>query len=112
MSAPFSSDASGQGLADFRADGAHLDPDFARAKPRDNSILSVGDLLERGGIGHHRKRKVGRGGDGARRIGPLHSAIDQPLGFGTSAIEAGNGVSLVEQAVHHAAAHHAQSNES
>ena len=72
---------------------------------------AAGDLFQRGGIRDHRKRNVGRRGDGVGRIGPFHSAIDEPLGFGTRAIVAGDRVTLVEQAIHHAAAHDAQSDE-
>ena len=38
-----------------------------------------GDSRCSGGVGHHGKDEVGRAGDGARRVGPLHALFDQPL---------------------------------
>src|SRR4029077_1193706 len=42
----------------------------------------------------------------------FHSTVDQPLGFSARAVVPGHRVTLVEQPVHHLAAHHAESDES
>jgi len=105
-------DASSQSTADLRTDGAHVDPDFAVAQSGDDSVLTISDFPERGGIGDHGKREVGRGGDGAGRVGPFHSAIDEPLGFGARTVVASDRVALIEQTVDHAATHDAQTDES
>src|SRR6266436_8034260 len=94
------------------ANGAHIHQNLARRHSRKHSIGSVHHRAKRYGIGDHRKGNVGCGDHGARRVGPLHPLLDQPLRFRTRTVVARSGVALPEQPVHHFAAHHAKNDKS
>ncbi len=87
----------GDGFADRRRDGAHVDEDAAAREPGENALLAERHFAHRLAVGDDAEDDFGLFGQHPWAVGPLHSTLEERRGFVPAPIPAGDGVAAGDQ---------------